>query len=98
MCGDVQAESVLESSKLIREDCVSGPRLAGCENDCGVPGRMRPLGTLHKRWLLSFTSLPTGRDESEGAGCGNSFFRSLLAGARTTAGNRRCNAGWRSIA
>jgi hypothetical protein len=39
---------------------------------------MRPFPTLHKRWLLSFTSLPTGRDEGEGAGCGIPFFRSLL--------------------
>ena len=40
---------------------------------------MRPFRTPHKRWLLSFTSLPTGREESEGAGCGIPFFRSLLA-------------------
>ncbi len=55
-----------------------------------LPSRVRKKGFLrtwtdvaiphpaHKRWLLSLTSLPTGRDEREGAGCGNSFFRSLL--------------------
>jgi hypothetical protein len=42
---------------------------------------MRPFRTLHKRWLLSFTSLPTGRDESEEAGCGTPLFRSLPASA-----------------
>jgi len=47
--------------------------------------------TLGKRWLLSLTSLFTGRDEREGAGCGIPFFRSLLvyqAGFRPTAGLR----------
>jgi hypothetical protein len=46
---------------------------------------MRPFRTLHKRWLLSFTSLPTGREQSEGAGCGIPFFRSLLAVGRPSA-------------
>jgi hypothetical protein len=36
------------------------------------------LRTLHKRWLLSFTSLPAGKEVSEGAGHGSQFFRSLL--------------------
>jgi hypothetical protein len=36
----------------------------------GECGRSAPL---HKRWLLSFTSLLTGREVREGAGCGIFF-------------------------
>ena len=34
--------------------------------------------TLHKNWLPSLIFSPSGRDKSEGAGCGSPFFRSLL--------------------
>jgi hypothetical protein len=43
------------------------------------------FSTLHKRWLPSLIFSPSGRDKSEGASCGNPFFRSLLEAAPTQA-------------
>jgi len=36
--------------------------------------------TLDKEWLLFLNFSPSGRDQSEGAGGGNPFFRGLLSG------------------
>ena len=53
--------------------------LAGCGKKTFCrPMRMWSLRTLHKRWLLSLTSLPPGETRVREQAAENPFFRSLL--------------------